>query len=293
MPEREAFLSCRSLLREGERQLKEAGVEEAGTDARLLFLHAFSLRWNELLLHYEESPERLSEDGENAVQRFLEAIQRRAAHEPLQYITHEQSFCGLDFYVDRRVLIPRQDTELLVETVLSEQRKRGETLLDLCTGSGCIALALARLGSFSSVTAADISGDALSVAAENARRFQIEAELVCSDLFSALTARRFDVITANPPYIRTEVVASLMPEVREHEPLLALDGSGDGLSFYRRLAEESPAHLLPGGRLCLEIGFDQGEAVLSLLRAQGFQELRCVRDLAGLDRVVTGRMAYV
>ena len=143
------------------------------------------------------------------------------------------------------------------------------------------------------MTAADISGDALSVAAENARRFQIEAELVCSDLFSALTARRFDVITANPPYIRTEVVASLMPEVREHEPLLALDGSGDGLSFYRRLAEESPAHLLPGGRLCLEIGFDQGETVLSLLRAQGFQELRCVRDLAGLDRVVTGRMTYV
>ena len=202
--------------------------------------------------------------------------------------------------MDERVLIPRQDTEILVELVLQEHGKpalksgthstempEGERVLDLCTGSGCIAIALAKLGRFSAVSAADISADALAVAEENLKRTGAEVTLIHSDLFSEIPGK-FDVITANPPYIQSEVIDTLTPEVREHEPRLALDGDEDGLVFYRRLASECPAHLNPGGSVYFEIGYDQGEAVCALLRDRGFSGVRCLKDLAGLDRVVTG-----
>lgn len=294
------FISCRGLLQEGKRRLLESGIQEAETDARLLFFFVYGTDWSRLLLHYEDAPEVLlrerngagmSETAANAERRYLEAIQRRAMHVPLQYITHEQSFCGFDFYVNESVLIPRQDTEILVETVLKDGGQGA--LLDLCTGSGCIALALAGLGNFSEVTAADISGAALAVASENARRNGVRIELLHSDLFSALGERRFDVITANPPYIRTEDIEELTPEVREHEPRLALDGMADGLLFYRRLAAECPGRLRNGGRVYFEIGCDQAESVQALLSEQGFTELRCVKDLNGLDRVISGRIGYV
>ena len=310
---------------EGQKRLAAAGLAEAGTDARLLLLFVTGMRWNELLLRYEEAlPEesagevsndegdargRRPDPGKSSIAaRYLAAVDRRGAHVPLQYITREQNFCGLDLYVDERVLIPRQDTETLVELVLKEcgelhrnhrtpgaekcgtqngKKTEDRTVLDLCTGSGCIAVALAKLGRFAAVNAADISADALAVAAENVRRTGADVTLVRSDLFSEIPGR-FDVITANPPYIRSKVISTLTPEVREHEPRLALDGDEDGLAFYRRLASESPAHLNSGGRVYYEIGYDQGEAVCTLLRENGFSGVRCVKDLAGLDRVVTG-----
>ncbi len=319
MSERKESRTYRDLYNEGRKRLAAAGLAEADTDARLLLLFVTGFRWNELLLRYEEvpaadagAPDPVPAAGETGsagdiAARYFAAVDRRAAHEPLQYITNEQNFCGLDLYVDRRVLIPRQDTEILVELVLQEQKRagapgrkeaaksgapdwKGPTVLDLCTGSGCIAAALAKLGHFSAVSAADLSADALAVAEENMRRTGAAVTLIRSDLFSEIPGR-FDVITANPPYIRSEVIGTLTPEVRDHEPRMALDGDEDGLSFYRRLAEECPRHLNPGGRVFFEIGYDQGEAVCGLLRSHGFSEVRCVKDLAGLDRVVTGMLA--
>ena len=311
MSDRNMARTYRELYFEGKKRLAAAGLAEAGNDARLLLLFVTGMRWNELLLRYEETlpedpaGEAPADDADPAgdppgsgksgiAARYLAAVDRRAAHVPLQYITREQNFCGLDLYVDERVLIPRQDTETLVELVLAERGTlardpgtSGGTALDLCTGSGCIAAALEKLGNFSAVSAADISSDALAVAAENVRRTGAAVTLIRSDLFSEIPGR-FDVITANPPYIQSKVIDTLTPEVREHEPRLALDGDEDGLAFYRRLASECPAHLNRGGRVYFEIGYDQGEAVCALLRENGFSGVRCVKDLAGLDRVVTG-----
>ena len=300
MSEYEKARTYRELYLEGQKRLAAAGLAEADTDARLLLLFVTGMRWNELLLRYEEAlPEDPAAGGPaddadpsgtlpgagkcRIAAQYLAAVERRAAHVPLQYITRGQNFCGLDLYVDERVLIPRQDTETLVELALKECG----TVLDLCTGSGCIAIALAKLGRFSAVSAADISADALAVAAENVRRTGADVTLIRSDLFSEIPGR-FDVITANPPYIQRKVIDTLTPEVREHEPRLALDGDEDGLAFYRRLASECPAHLTRGGRVYFEIGYDHGEAVCALLRESGFSGIRCVKDLAGLDRVVTG-----
>jgi len=219
--------------------------------------------------------------------RYEELLTRRASGVPLQYLTREQNFCGLSLYVDERVLIPRQDTECLVEEVLRDGARGA--LLDLCTGSGCIPLALLKHGNFSCALGADISAEALAVAETNRARTGLPLLLRQSDLFSEIP-ERFDVITANPPYIESAEIESLSVEVRDHEPRLALDGAADGLAFYRRLAAESGAHLKPGGRLYLEIGMAQGAAVASLLEAAAFSDIQIIRDLAGRDRIVKGSM---
>ena len=219
--------------------------------------------------------------------RYEELLTRRASGVPLQYLTREQNFCGLSLYVDERVLIPRQDTECLVEEVLRDGARGA--LLDLCTGSGCIPLALLKHGNFSCALGADISAEALAVAETNRARTGLPLLLRQSDLFTEIP-ERFDVITANPPYIESAEIESLSVEVRDHEPRLALDGAADGLAFYRRLAAESGAHLKPGGRLYLEIGMSQGAAVASLLEAAAFSDIQIIRDLAGRDRIVKGSM---
>lgn len=277
-------MTLRELLTEGEKRLSEAGIEEAAEDAKLLLLFALKTDLKELLLHYADDADSFRS---GAVMRYRALLSRRAAREPLQYITGEQNFCGVSIRVDPRVLIPRQDTEVLVEMVLSTA-DRG-SLLDLCTGSGCIAAALGTLGHFSSVTASDLSADALQVAEQNLKRAGVRAEILRSDLFGAFAGRKFDVITANPPYIESSVIETLAPEVRNFEPREALDGAADGLLFYRRLAAESPEHLNRGGRVFFEIGSGQRERVLALLSEAGFTGLLCKKDLAGLDRVVTGQ----
>ena len=272
-------------LREAEHRgaeiLAAAGREEAAQTARLLLCHVLGFNFTDYVLARED----LLSSRDAA--RYEELLTRRASGVPLQYLTREQNFCGLSLYVDERVLIPRQDTECLVEEVLRDG-ERG-ALLDLCTGSGCIPLALLKHGNFSCALGADISAEALAVAETNRARTGLPLLLRQSDLFSEIP-KRFDVITANPPYIESAEIESLSVEVRDHEPRLALDGAADGLAFYRRLAAESGAHLKPGGRLYLEIGMAQGAAVASLLEAAAFSDIQIIRDLAGRDRIVKGSM---
>lgn len=272
-------------LREAERRgaeiLAAAGREEAAQTARLLLCHLLNFNFTDYVLAREDllSPRDAA--------RYEELLTRRASGVPLQYLTREQNFCGLSLYVDERVLIPRQDTECLVEEVLRDGA--GGDLLDLCTGSGCIPLALLKHGNFSCALGADISVEALAVAEINRARTGLALSLRQSDLFSEIP-ERFDVITANPPYIESAEIETLSVEVRDYEPRLALDGAADGLAFYRHLAAESGAHLKPGGRLYLEIGMSQGAAVASLLKAAAFSDIQIIRDLAGRDRIVKGSM---
>ncbi|MDE7300163.1 MAG: peptide chain release factor N(5)-glutamine methyltransferase, partial [Lachnospiraceae bacterium] len=208
-------------------------------------------------------------------------------HIPLQYLTGSQEFMGMEFQVTRDVLIPRQDTERLVEEVL--RCCSGKRVLDVCTGSGCIIISLAKLAKLKEAAGCDLSEKALAVAGANAGKLGAQVRFFQSDMFSCVDGR-YDIIVSNPPYIRSEDIDGLMPEVRCHEPRMALDGGEDGLSFYRLIAGQAGQFLVPDGRLYLEIGCDQAEAVSELLRQRGFRELMVVKDYAGLDRVVTGTL---
>lgn len=275
-------MKYRDLYRHGAEQLSAFGVPEAQLTARLLLEHVCSTDRNDLLLH----PEREVEASlEAAYERLL---QKRGDRIPLQQLTGEQEFMGLTFLVNEHVLVPRQDTECLVEELLIHVED-GSRVLDMCTGSGCILLSLMRYKNEIAGVGADISEKALALARENAERLAVSAKFIRSDLFADVTGE-FDVIVSNPPYIPTGVIRTLEPEVREHEPLLALDGGADGLSFYRRLIAEAPSFLARFGRLFLEIGYDQGEAVCALMRAHGYENVRLCKDLAGLDRVVAGEL---
>lgn len=288
------------LLKSGADKLAQNGISEAALDARYLLLHVTGISPAMFLVRENE------ETGAETEERFNELIERRASRIPLQHILGTQVFMGLEFAVSPDVLIPRQDTETLVERVLYDRQRmeNSPSLLDMCTGSGCIALSLAVLGDFRQVVAADISLKALAVAGENARRIlprrwkdwedenngTSRFRLIQSDLYDNIPGdMEFDMIVSNPPYIPTQVIQELEPEVRDHEPWLALDGAGDGLKFYRRLAGESGAHLKPGGCIYLEIGYDQGPAVRSLFEAAGFTNIEIIKDIPGQDRVVAAK----
>lgn len=264
----------------GEKELEGAGVPEAKLNAWLLLEHVSGCTRSHYLAYPKE------ELLEKAEQRFREVLKLRCQRIPLQHITGVQEFMGHTFLVNDKVLIPRQDTELLVEEALKDL-KAGMRFLDLCTGSGCILLSLL-LGCPGSLgVGSDISLEALKIAKRNQELLNQEAVLLESDLFDQIEGT-FDVIVSNPPYIRSEEISSLMEEVRAYEPLSALDGHEDGLYFYRRIAGKSPSYLKPGGRLYLEIGYDQGSSVSGLLKEQGFCQIEVKKDLAGLDRVVKG-----
>lgn len=276
------------LLNEGSDSLQSAGDPDASTDARQLLLAAFHLDTVHFLLNrMQELPD--DEATRTSVEQYRKMVGIRSSRCPLQQILGSQEFMGLEFYVNQHVLIPRQDTETLVELVLEEQRNREKTVLDLCTGSGCIAVSLAVKGGYRSVTATDISGEALIVARRNVETHGCEEriDLHQGDLFQALKpGMTFDVITSNPPYIPTAVIQTLEPEVRDHEPMLALDGTEDGLYYYRRIASEAKQYLAEGGSIYLEIGHDQGEAAAGLFEAAGYRNVRVCKDLAANDRVV-------
>lgn len=264
----------------GEKQLEAAGVPEAKLNAWLLLEHVSGCTRS----HYYAYPkEMLSEEVQK---NYMEVLKLRGRRIPLQYITGVQEFMGHSFLVNDQVLIPRQDTELLVEEGLKYLRP-GMHFLDLCTGSGCILLSLL-LGRPKAIgIGSDISPEALKTAEQNRERMDTKTVLVESDLFDKIEGM-FDLIISNPPYIRSQEILGLMDEVRNYEPVCALDGHEDGLYFYRRIAKESPSYLKAGGRLYLEIGYDQGAAVSQLLREQGFCDVEVKKDLAGLDRVVKG-----
>lgn len=282
-------MTLHQLLNEGTDILLQAGDPEPQLDARRLLLEAFQLDTVHFLMNRMQVLEK-NKAVETAAGRYRQMIKKRSRRIPLQHILGCQDFMGLTFKVNRHVLIPRQDTESLVELVLQEQKDPEKKVLDLCTGSGCIAVSLAALGGYKDVTATDLSEEALKVARENVRTILGEEDrvhLLRGDLFEPLEDK-YDIITANPPYIPTEVIKGLQPEVRDHEPVMALDGDDDGLSFYRRIAGEVSKWLNPEGCIYLEIGYDQGEAVSSLLEQAGFDNIRIIKDTPGLDRVVCG-----
>ena len=268
------------LVEEGQRRLAAAGVEEAAVDAWLLFSYDKKVDRTWYLLNRTQ---RASGEEQEA---YLKLIARRCERVPLQHITGEQEFMGLPFRVTPDVLIPRQDTEVLVEECLRHLAP-GNIFLDLCTGSGCILVSLLHYAKGTFGTGADLSGKALAVAKGNVEANGVEARLVQGDLFEPVTGT-FDLIVSNPPYIASAEIETLAPEVREHEPRMALDGTADGLFFYRRIVQESPSYLKEGGWLCMEIGYDQGAAVRQLMDARGFATVSVIKDLAGLDRVVSG-----
>ncbi len=268
------------LVEEGQRRLAAAGVEEAAVDAWLLFSYDKKVDRTWYLLNRTQ---RASGEEQEV---YLKLIARRCERVPLQHITGEQEFMGLPFRVTPDVLIPRQDTEVLVEECLRHLAP-GNIFLDLCTGSGCILVSLLHYAKGTFGTGADLSGKALAVAKGNVEANGVEARLVQGDLFEPVTGT-FDLIVSNPPYIASAEIETLTPEVREHEPRMALDGTADGLFFYKRIVQESPSYLKEGGWLCMEIGYDQGAAVQQLMDARGFVTVSVIKDLAGLDRVVSG-----
>ena len=278
-------MTYRECYEQGCRTLQAAGIEEAALDARLLLEAVCGTDRNDLLVHGEQqvAPE--------AEEKYLNWIRQRAEHIPLQQLTGEQGFMGLTFNVNEHVLIPRQDTEILVEEVLKELHD-GMRVLDMCTGSGCILLSLLHYSNDCEGLGVDLSAEALEVAGRNVLKVLTpekaeHAHFLQSDLFEKVEGR-FEIIVSNPPYIASAEVEKLMPEVRDHEPRMALDGTEDGLYFYRRIIEEAGKHLVSSGMLFFEIGYDQRQAVSELMRTEGYCEVQVVQDYAGLDRVVLG-----
>lgn len=283
-------MTYRECYEQGCRTLQAAGIEEAALDARLLLQAVCGTDRNDLLVHGEQpvAPE--------AEEKYLNWIRQRAEHIPLQQLTGEQGFMGLTFSVNEHVLIPRQDTEILVEEVLKELHD-GMRVLDMCTGSGCILLSLLHYSNDCEGLGVDLSAEALEVAGRNVLKVLTpekaeHAHFLQSDLFEKVEGK-FEIIVSNPPYIASAEVEKLMPEVRDHEPRMALDGTEDGLYFYRRIIEEAGKHLVSSGMLFFEIGYDQGQAVSELMRTEGYCEVQVVQDYAGLDRVVFGTYVTV
>ena len=292
-------MKYRQIYEEGVETLKQAGIAEAGLDARVLLEFVCGTDRNTLLAHPD------LEVPEEKYNSYVNCLKKRAKRIPLQHLTETQCFMGLDFYVNQNVLIPRQDTEILVEEAMKHIHD-GMHILDMCTGSGCILISLLQYSNHCAGVGADLSDKALEVAVKNAEAIlsqkdmkicenvfypaSDEVHFVQSNLFENFSSEKFDVIVSNPPYIASEVIAGLEPEVAEHEPRMALDGMEDGLFFYRKIVEKSREHLFGGGMLFFEIGYDQGEAVSSLMRKAGFTDVEVKKDYAGLDRVVFGTL---
>ncbi len=276
-------MNYKTCFEKGRAQLEAVGVEEAAWDARLLLEHICGTSRNDLLVHGDR------EVTVEQEQKYFAYISRRQNRIPLQYITGVQEFMGLEFQVCEDVLIPRQDTEILVEEVMREEHD-GTRILDMCTGSGCILISLLHYSNWCEGVGVDISPKALEMAGRNAARLLPENRrpvFVESDLFDKVEGR-FDIIVSNPPYIRSAVIDTLMPEVKDFEPMMALDGDEDGLLFYRRIIEDAPKYLKKGGKLYFEIGHDQAVEVSELMEKAGFAQIRVVKDYAALDRVVCG-----
>lgn len=280
-------MTYRELYEYGAKELQKAGIAEAELDARLLLEYVCRTDRNALLVYGECGRTPIEEEF------YRKVIEKRSGRMPLQYITGEQEFMGLVFRVNEHVLIPRQDTELLVEEAM-RYLWDGMRILDMCTGSGCVLLSLLKYSNECEGIGIDISGSALDIARENANRLNISASFLEGDLFDPLEAfvsdrtndRLFDMIISNPPYIESGVIPSLMPEVKEHEPIMALSGGSDGLYFYRKIIEKAPSYMRKGAMIFFEIGYNQSEAVSLALRDGGFEQIEVIKDYAGHDRVV-------
>ena len=273
-------MTYREAVRLGEKMLTIAGIADVKTDAWMLLEMAAKIDRNFYYMHMNDAI------PDEQLKEYESVLKKRAEHIPLQYITGETEFMGLPFKVNSNVLIPRQDTETLVEEAL-KAAKPGMKVLDMCTGSGCIIISILHHGKELEGYATDISEEAIHVAKENAKLNQAEVSFETGDLFDNVKGR-YDIIVSNPPYIRTEEIAKLMPEVQNFEPFHALDGKEDGLFFYRRIVEQAGDYLNPGGHLLFEIGHDQGKDVSEMMEQAGFRDVCVIKDLAGNDRVVGG-----
>lgn len=278
-------MKLKELLFNGEKQLLSSEKESAKTDAMLLLCFLSGMDRTKLFLSYEnEAPQLL-------VENYMSMITKRAAGIPLQHLIGSTEFMGIEFKVSPDVLIPRPETELLVEEALKILTPDSR-VLELCTGSGCIALSIMKWFPGLTVVASDISRAAVDLAMENAEALGVPTgagpgriEFRIGDLFEHITGK-FDLILVNPPYIRTEEIENLQEEVRDHDPRIALDGGPDGLFFYRRLIQESGPFLNPGGRLLMEIGHDQADDIKTI--AGGiFKNIRVIKDYSGNDRIVS------
>ena len=274
---KDEILTLKEALAKAVDKLQQMEVPDADIDAWYLLSYVTGLDRAAFFLRREEPM------AEQDLARYRDLVTKRGERIPLQHLTGEQEFMGLDFHVNEHVLIPRQDTECLVERVLPYVD--GKRVLDVCTGSGCIAIAIAKLGKPAVVHGVDISEEALAVARQNVTELNASVELFAGDLMTKMDGQ-YDVIVSNPPYIPPSVIEGLMPEVRLHEPMLALDGGQDGLEFYRRIAGQAVTRLAPNGRLFLEIGCEQGASVADILQKQGYREVQVFQDLAGKDRIV-------
>lgn len=278
---RKKTFTLQQMYKEGTEKLQKAGIDDARLDAWYLLEYVTGIT----KASYYGNPE--EEVEEEKALDYLEKIRIRSTRVPLQHITGEQEFMGYPFLVNQHVLIPRQDTETLVEEALHMSHE-GMRVLDMCTGSGCILLSMMKMKPDMEGVGCDISEEALKVAEENRKRLNVNnVSFIQSDLFEQIEGT-FDMIVSNPPYIRTDVIQELQDEVRMHDPWIALDGKEDGLFFYRKIVNEGGRFLKNGGVLLFEIGCDQGEAVSELMKVSGYSNVKIKKDLAGLDRVVIG-----
>lgn len=277
-------LLVRDIIKQGEDLLKAADIVDWKMDSWLLAEYVFNINRTIFYMNPNMSVDK------NLSDKYMELMDIRASKTPLQYITNNQEFMGFDFFVNENVLIPRQDTELLVEKVVEYIRTRTDEvkILDMCTGSGCIAISINRMCDNAKVFAVDLSQEALEVAKKNNELNKADVTFIHSDLFEKIQDE-FDIIVSNPPYIKTEEIEVLMDEVRVHEPRMALDGDGDGLKFYKKIAIEGRQYLRKNGIMFFEIGYDQGESVPDILNINGYTDINVYKDLADNDRVVIAR----
>ena len=289
-------MKTRILVKEGEYQLSKAFCMDPKIDAQELYCYLTGLDKVSLFLKAEEEVDPETEE------KYMELIRRRAERIPLQHITGVQEFMGYTFRVNPHVLIPRQDTETLVteaaKTIQSTPREKLSffeklkgrkewDVLDLCCGSGAVGISLAKICSNVKVTATDISAEAVETAEANAEDLRVKVRFLTGDMFEPVKGRKFDMIVSNPPYIRTNMISILQEEVKDHEPLNALDGGRDGLDFYRTIVERAADFLKPEGFLLMEIGHDQGEDLRKMLKDSGkYSPAAVIQDLPGRDRVV-------
>ena len=287
----EACKTYRELYEEGRRILEQAGLPDAALDARFLLEEVCGTNLQTLLVFPEKKV------TEEEVKQYRAFVQRRKDREPTAMILGEWDFMGLTFRLNKSTLIPEQDTEVLVETALEELKRRGLgeaplRILDLCTGSGCILLSLLHELRNAGGLGTDLSEEALEAARENAVRLGLQerAAFRQGDLWEPVGDERFDLIVSNPPYVPTDVIPTLEPEVRCGEPYAALDGGEDGLVFYRRIMREAAGHLKPSGIIIVESGFDEAAQIAALMQEQKLRGIRTVKDYGGLDRVVLGAL---
>ena len=278
----------KEVLKSSIEEINKLNIEDASMKVKMLLSDILGKEKEYLLIHDNEE---LSQD---VLDNFYAKLNRLKDEEPIQYILNKQEFMGFEFYVDENVLIPQPDTEILVEEVVDISKKINNNsnelrVLDMCTGSGAIAISLSKLIENASVSASDISDGALNVAKENAIKNSVNIEFYKSDLFNEISKNvKFDIIVSNPPYIQTEVIKGLSKEVQS-EPFIALDGGEDGLVFYREIIKNAKDYIVEDGYLALEIGYDQKESVTNLLRENGYKNIYSKTDLAGNDRVVVGQ----